>query len=253
MAAIEIQGVSKVFPLQGKETMLALRHIDLSIAEGELVALIGPSGCGKSTLLHILASLEETSSGTVRIDGEPPAVLRSRHELGIAFQEHALLPWLSVEANLALPFRIAARPVDRKRIADLIHLVGLKGFEGARPRQLSGGMRQRAAIARSLCLNPRLLLLDEPFGALDAVTRRRLNMELQRIWQQQRPTTILVTHSVEEAIFLADRVVVMGGHPRGIVEIVPVPFPRPRSEELLRSSEFHALVDHLTLLLDHPA
>ena len=230
MAAIEIQGVSKVFPLQGKETMLALRHIDLSIAEGELVALIGPSGCGKSTLLHILASLEETSSGTVRIDGEPPAVLRSRHELGIAFQEHALLPWLSVEANLALPFRIAARPVDRKRIADLIHLVGLKGFEGARPRQLSGGMRQRAAIARSLCLNPRLLLLDEPFGALDAITRTNLQKEFASLVHELGKTAVFVTHDLHEAMLLGSRIALMD---KGKIVLLDTPENFAKSEQPL--------------------
>lgn len=249
MAAIAIAEVSKQFRLDRKSSVLALSGVTLSVAQGELVALIGPSGCGKSTLLHLVAALDVVSSGSILIDGEPPAALRDKHQLGIAFQEHALLPWLSVEANLALPYKIAHRPPDAGHIAAVIRLVGLAGFEHAKPRQLSGGMRQRAAIARSLCLDPKLLLLDEPFGALDAVTRRHMNVELQRIWQEKQITTIMVTHSVEEAIFLADRVVVMSGRPGRIAEILPIPFARPRDGECMRSEQFHQLVDRLTSLL----
>jgi NitT/TauT family transport system ATP-binding protein len=253
MASIAIDNVSKSFSLDRRRSLLALSGIDLSIADGEFVALIGPSGCGKSTLLHLIAALDEASMGTILVNGDPPSVLRARHELGIAFQDHALLPWLSVEANLALPYKLAHRVVDDAHIAALIGLVGLRGFERARPQQLSGGMRQRAAIARSLILDPKLLLLDEPFGALDAVTRRHMNKELQRIWQDRRTTTVLVTHSVEEAIFLADRIVVMsGGHgrPGGIAEIITSSFARPRDIECTRSEEFHRLMDRLTLLLE---
>ena len=251
MAAIEIKTVSKSYTLNRKQSVLALRNIDLTVAECEFVALLGPSGCGKSTLLHLLAALEEPSTGSILIDNQPPSSLRSQHRLGIAFQDHALLPWLTVQANIALPFKIAARPVDNARINHLIQLVGLQGFEHARPSQLSGGMRQRAAIARSLCLEPALLLLDEPFGALDAVTRRRMNIELQRIWQEGKLTTLMVTHSVEEALFLADRVVVMSGRPGSITQIVAVPFSRPRLTDSMRSDEFHKLADQLTALLEH--
>jgi len=250
MAAIAISKVSKSFPLDGKRSVLALSEVELNVAEGEFVALIGPSGCGKSTLLHLVAALDEVSSGSIRIDGEPPAVLREKHQLGIAFQEHALLPWLSVQANLALPYKIAGRPADRDHIAYVIRLVVLDGFEEARPRQLSGGMRQRAAIARSLCLDPRLLLLDEPFGALDAVTRHSMNLELQRIWEQKQITTMLVTHSVDEAIFLADRVVVMSARPGRVAEIIAIPFARPRDRACSRSEQFHQLADRLTSLLE---
>ena len=250
MAAIKISNVSKSYALNRKSSVLALQGIDLSVAQGEFVALIGPSGCGKSTLLHLVAALETVSEGSILIDGEPPAALRDQHRLGIAFQDHALLPWLSIESNLALPYKIAGVAIDKVRIKHLIELVGLVGFEQARPSQLSGGMRQRAAIARSLCLDPALLLLDEPFGALDAVTRRRMNVELQRIWLERKPTTLLVTHSVEEAIFLADRVIVLGGRPGTITERIDVPFPRPRPVDLMRSDEFHRLTDHLTLLLE---
>jgi len=250
MATIDITGVTKEFRLDRTRTVRALAEFNLSVSRGEFVALIGPSGCGKSTALHLLAALEKPSAGQILIDGLPPEVLGQRHELGIAFQDHALLPWRSVQSNLMLPFQIAGRTPDLDYIRQLIQLVGLVGFEEARPRQLSGGMRQRAAIARSLCLDPKLLLLDEPFGALDAVTRRHLNFELQRIWEQRRPTTLLVTHTVEEAVFLADRVVVMSGRPGTIVRELCVPFARPRSADTMREELFHQLTDELTSSLD---
>ena len=251
MAKVEIHGVSKSYALDRRDSVLALKDVNLTIEDGEFVALLGPSGCGKSTLLHLVAALEEVSTGSILVDGESPALLRDQHRLGIAFQDHALLPWLSVKANVALPFKIAGRPVDHARVRHLIELAGLQGFEEARPSQLSGGMRQRAAIARSLCLEPTLLLLDEPFGALDAVTRRRMNLELQQIWLEGSLTTLMVTHSVDEALFLADRVVVMSGRPGVIVEAIAVPFPRPRRIDCMRSEQFHQLIDHLTLLLEH--
>jgi NitT/TauT family transport system ATP-binding protein len=251
MAKVEIHGVSKAYALDRHDSVLALKDVNLTIEDGEFVALLGPSGCGKSTLLHLVAALEQVSTGSILVDGESPAILRDQHRLGIAFQDHALLPWLSVKANVALPFKIAGLPVDSARVQHLIELVGLQGFEEARPSQLSGGMRQRAAIARSLCLEPSLLLLDEPFGALDAVTRRRMNLELQQIWLESSLTTLMVTHSVDEALFLADRVVVMSGRPGVIVEAIAVPFPRPRRIDCMRSQQFHQLIDHLTLLLEH--
>jgi NitT/TauT family transport system ATP-binding protein len=251
MAKVEIHGVSKAYALDRRDSVLALKDVNLTIEDGEFVALLGPSGCGKSTLLHLVAALEQVSTGSILVDGESPALLRDQHRLGIAFQDHALLPWLSVKANVALPFKIAGQPVDSARVRHLIELVGLQGFEEARPSQLSGGMRQRAAIARSLCLEPTLLLLDEPFGALDAVTRRRMNLELQQIWLERSLTTLMVTHSVDEALFLADRVIVMSGRPGVIVEAIPVPFPRPRRIDCMRSEQFHQLIDHLTLLLEH--
>jgi NitT/TauT family transport system ATP-binding protein len=251
MAKVEIHGVSKSYALDRRDSVLALKDVNLTIEDGEFVALLGPSGCGKSTLLHLVAALEQVSTGSILVDGESPALLRDQHRLGIAFQDHALLPWLSVRGNVALPFKIAGLPVDYARVRHLIELAGLQGFEEARPSQLSGGMRQRAAIARSLCLEPTLLLLDEPFGALDAVTRRRMNLELQQIWLEGSLTTLMVTHSVDEALFLADRVVVMSGRPGVIVEAIPVPFPRPRRIDCMRSEQFHHLIDHLTMLLEH--
>jgi NitT/TauT family transport system ATP-binding protein len=251
VSAIDIDKVSKRFPLPGnKEGVLALSELSLSIAPGEFVAILGPSGCGKSTLLRLVASLEQPTAGRVSVNGAAPNLVSGQHALGVAFQDHALLPWLNVHDNIALPFRIAGRRVDEAAITRLIELVGLGAFGNARPRQLSGGMRQRASIARALVLEPEVLLLDEPFGALDAVTRRQMNVELQRIWSARQITTLLITHSVDEALFLADRVVVMSGRPGRILREVAVPFARPRDPSVMRSEKFHYLVDDLTQALE---
>jgi NitT/TauT family transport system ATP-binding protein len=250
--AISLQGIVKDFPLRRGTAVRALERLDLQIGHGEFVALLGPSGCGKSTVLRMVAGLEEPSEGEVAVEGRSPADLVRAHRLGVAFQEHALLPWASARDNVALPFRVAGRPVDRTRVDDLLALVGLIGFEDARPRQLSGGMRQRVAIARALALEPDVLLLDEPFGALDAVTRRRMNLELARIWMEQRITTLLVTHDVDEAVLLADRVVVMTGRPGRVRHVQQVDMPHPRGTEVTRDPDFHALVDRLTAMLDDP-
>ncbi|MBV9892181.1 MAG: ABC transporter ATP-binding protein, partial [Rhizobacter sp.] len=231
-------------------SVTALHEMSLCVGEGEFVAILGPSGCGKSTVLRLIAALETPDVGTVVIHGASPRVLAGQHRLGVAFQDHALLPWLDVFSNIALPYRIAGRAVDEARVKALIALVGLASFESAKPRQLSGGMRQRAAIARALVLSPAVLLLDEPFGALDAVTRRQMNLELQRVWSEQRISTLLVTHDVPEALFLADRVVVMSGRPGRVVKTLKVPFARPRAPEVMRTDAFHHLADELTATLD---
>jgi NitT/TauT family transport system ATP-binding protein len=250
-ASIELADISKEFTIRRGESITALTEVNASIGSGEFVALLGPSGCGKSTLLRIMSGLETPTTGTVTIDGDLPSQLISEHRLGFAFQEHALLPWATVAENIALPFRLAKLGVDENRVRDLINLVGLDGFENARPKQLSGGMRQRVAIARSLVLRPDLLLLDEPFGALDEITRRRLNFELARIWGETGVTTVMVTHSVSEALLLADRVIVMGTKPGRIITEVAVDIPRPRTIASMASQRFAELSTELVLLLDH--
>jgi NitT/TauT family transport system ATP-binding protein len=249
-AAVSIRGADKSFTLGRGRTLQALDAVDIEVEEGEFVAIIGPSGCGKSTVLRLAAGLDTATHGDVEVFGADPKELAKQHRLGVAFQEHALLPWASVRSNIALPYKVAGRKVDDARVDGLIELVGLAGFEKARPKQLSGGMRQRVSIARALALSPDLLLLDEPFGALDAVTRRRMNSELARIWGEEKITTILVTHDVDEALILADRVIVMTGRPGRVRTVKKIDFERPRDHAVTRSPEFHDLVDELTSLLD---
>ena len=254
MATLTLRAITRSYLRRtsgrGREPLAALGPLDLQVVDGEFVALIGPSGCGKSTVLHLLAGLDQPTTGDVQINHQPPSVLQAQHALGIAFQEHALLPWRTVTGNLRLPFELAHLRPDHERIAELIVLAGLRGFEHARPAELSGGMRQRVAIARALALDPKLLLLDEPFGALDAVTRRRMNFELERIWMESRPTTVMVTHSVEEAVLLADRILVLTERPGRLRMDVAVPFSRPRSASLMRTPDFHRLADELTANLE---
>lgn len=223
----------------------ALRRFTLEVGRGEFVAVVGPSGCGKSTLLRALAGLIRPASGEVRLEGQP--VTGPSRQVGMLFQEPALLPWRTVEKNISLPFelgsgasRLALRDpaVLQARIASLIELVGLSGFERAYPRELSGGMAQRAALARALVTEPPILLLDEPFGALDALTRENLTAALEGIWRASHTTGVLVTHSIPEAVFLADRIVVSTPRPGQVAGVVEVPLPRPRAWEMERLPEF---------------
>jgi NitT/TauT family transport system ATP-binding protein len=234
-------GLGKTFP-GGTE---AVRALDLTFAAGQTTALVGPSGCGKSTVLRMIAGLEAPSAGDVLIGGAPPADTLRRAGLSVAFQDPSLLPWRSVRGNIALALRLARRPVDAAAIDQLIALVGLEGFPDARPAELSGGMRQRAAIARALATKPGLLLLDEPFGAVDELTRQQLAQDLPRIWEAQGTTTLLVTHSVSEAVLLSDRVIVFSPRPAQVVADIAIPLPRPRSTEMGRGEKAVALIEEI--------
>jgi len=247
-AEIELRGVSKRFSARKRET-LALTDIDLGIRKQEFVTLLGQSGCGKTTMLRILAGLTQPSTGEVTIGGRPlwngdhrdDEALR---KLGLVFQDANLFPWYTVEENIALPLLL--RKVDkterRRRSHELGELVGLQGFEKALPRELSGGMRQRVAIARALSYNPEILLMDEPFGALDAITRDKMNLELQRIAEATKATVVFVTHAIAEAVFLADRVVLLSARPGRIRSITHVDAPRPRSLEVTAEPGFQEKV-----------
>ncbi|MCZ2495405.1 ATP-binding cassette domain-containing protein [Xylophilus sp. Kf1] len=228
---LDIQVSSKNFDSSQSEGghLKVLEDIALQLPAGEFVSIVGASGCGKSTLLRLVLGLDTDYRGSITLDGEP--IRGPGLDRGIVFQDHRLFPWLTVEQNIGVGLRNADFSASHKRelIAEHVALVGLQGFEKSFPHQISGGMAQRVAIARGLVNRPRVLLLDEPFGALDALTRARLQVELQRIWQKERITMLLVTHDVEEAVFLGERVVVMQPHPGRIRRIVPVNLPHPRN------------------------
>lgn len=250
-SGIRLDAVSRAF--RTRDTVVqALDRVSLDCPAGSFTALIGPSGCGKSTMLRLALGLDRADAGSVSISGLPPERAVKAGLTGVAFQDAALMPWRSVEENIALPLDVLGRPrrEHAAKIARLIGLVGLKGFEKALPGELSGGMRQRVAIARSLVTEPQVLFLDEPFGALDQILRRQMNIELQRIWMESGATTLLVTHGIDEAVFLADRVVVMQSRPGRIGRIIDIPLARPRLPEVFTSPEFHALEDAVAEALD---
>lgn len=234
------EGIGLVYP-NHDGGLEALRDVSFAVAPQEFVCLVGPSGAGKSSLLHILAGLERPTSGRVLLEGHPLTAPQRR--IGFVFQKANLMPWRTVLENVMLPLELAGVPEDerRARALELIALVGLSGFEHAYPASLSGGMEQRAAIARALVHDPPILLLDEPFGSLDALTREHMALELLRIWEARRKTVIMVTHSIPEALFLADRVLVLSPRPGHIAAHIPIPLPRPRTLDMLYDERFGEL------------
>jgi NitT/TauT family transport system ATP-binding protein len=240
-AVVSAKGISKTF---GKGGVTALQNIDLDVGRGEFVSLIGPSGCGKSTLLRVIGDLVEPTAGEIRVNGKTAHRARLDRDYGIVFQAAVLYDWRTVAKNIALPLELLG--YDRRertgRVRELVRLMELEGFEKHYPWQLSGGMQQRVSIARALSFSPALLLMDEPFGALDEMTRERLNMELLRIWSGLGSTVIFVTHSIAEAVFLSTRVVVMSARPGRIAAVVPIELPQPRTIETREDPRFFELV-----------
>jgi NitT/TauT family transport system ATP-binding protein len=252
MSVVEIKDVTKQF-----EATTALHGIDLAIEEGEFISLIGPSGCGKSTLLRIIGDLIQPTSGTATVNGKPARQARIDRDYGIVFQDPVLYDWRTVSKNIALPLELARWGRSRRaaKVQEMLELVELEGFANHHPWQLSGGMQQRVAIARALSFDPALLLMDEPFGALDEMTRERLNMELLRIWDASGSTIVFVTHSIAEAVFLSTRVIVMSPRPGRISDVIPIDLPQPRTSLTREEPHFFDLVTRVreALHLGHEA
>ncbi len=219
----------------------ALSKVNLEVADGDFVSFIGPSGCGKTTLLRVIADLEQATSGSISVNGMTPAEARHNRAYGYVFQAPALLPWRTVEQNVGLPLEIMGLDRPAERIARNLELVNLKGFEKKFPWQLSGGMQQRVSIARALAFDPKLLLMDEPFGALDEIVRDKLNQQLLELWDRTKKTVVFVTHSIPEAVFLSSKIVVMSPRPGRIIDVIETNFPRARSLDIRETPEFLAV------------
>jgi NitT/TauT family transport system ATP-binding protein len=249
---VEAAGIGKVFG-SGDAAVTALESVDLTIRQGEFVSLIGPSGCGKSTLLRIIGDLTSPTTGTIAVNGKPAARARLDRDYGMVFQAPVLMDWRTIAKNVELPLEIMGYPADerRRRSKELLDLVELGAFADRHPWQLSGGMQQRAAIARALSFDPKLLLMDEPFGALDEMTRERMNTEVMRIWRQTGTTIVFVTHSIPEAVFLSTRVVVMSARPGRISQVVDIDLPPERSVETRESDAYFRLVTRVREALRH--
>jgi len=247
---IRFDGVTKRYRTVSGDFVHALDEVSLAVCNGEFLSIVGPSGCGKSTLLKILAGITSASSGTLYINGRQ--VSGPQQNIGVVFQEATLLPWHTVLRNVLIPADVARIPRAqlRDRAMQLLRLVGLEGFHDRYPNELSGGMQQRASICRALLRDPAIMLMDEPFGALDALTRDHMNIELLRIWQTQHNTIVFVTHSITEAVLLSDRVIVMSPRPGRILEEVMIDLPRPRQLGLVNSPRFGEYADHIRSLLD---
>ncbi|GGR64546.1 sulfonate ABC transporter ATP-binding lipoprotein [Deinococcus seoulensis] len=246
---VSIRDLQKVFPVPGGETV-ALKDANLSIQKGEFISLIGPSGCGKTTLLRLMADLEQPTGGELLIAGRPADEARRERQYGYVFQAPALMEWRTVLKNVLLPLEVMNVPGDRvARAREMLKLVGLEKFERNYPWQLSGGMQQRVSIARALAFDPPLLFMDEPFGALDEITREHLNLELLRLWRETGKTVIFVTHSIPEAVFLSTRVVVMTARPGRIEGIVDIDLPHPRSDDTREDPRFFTLATEIRELL----
>ncbi|GLJ60698.1 ABC transporter ATP-binding protein [Microbacterium barkeri] len=239
-AKISVRDIRKTFELKGEE-FVAIERVNLDIADNEFVTVVGPSGCGKSTLMNILAGLEAPTAGQALVDGKP--VAGPGPDRGVIFQQYALFPWLTVRKNVEFGLKVAGLPkAERREKADyFIRMVGLEQFADALPKMLSGGMKQRCAIARAYAVNPSILLMDEPFGALDALTRVKLQEQLLGTWSREKRTVMFITHDVDEAVFLANRVVVMAARPGRIYDVIDVDLPYPRTEEVRLSPEFRDL------------
>ncbi|MEA2855255.1 MAG: NitT/TauT family transport system ATP-binding protein [Rhodospirillaceae bacterium] len=249
---IAATGVSKTYRTVSGGRVNAIAGIDLMIDDGDFVCIVGPSGCGKSSFLRLVAGLDTVSAGTLTLAGDP--VRGPSREVGMVFQNATLLPWMSVAENVALPLRLGSGKSDDTFVRSLLAMVGLAGFADKYPYELSGGMQQRAAICRALVRDPKVLLMDEPFGALDALTRERMNVELQRIWQASRKTVLLITHSIAESIFLGDRVIVMSPRPGRILEDFRIDLPRPRNfSETTGNPEYLRLTREIRAALDATA
>lgn len=244
---IVVERVEKRYPVRQGEPVQALRGIEFALHEGEVLSVVGPSGCGKSTLLRIMAGLDGPSRGRVLLDGDP--VTGPRRDIGVVFQQATLLPWRTVLENVLLPAQMQRldRAASAARAHDLLELVGLTGFADKYPFELSGGMQQRVAICRALVCNPRILLMDEPFGALDAMTREQMNVELMRIQAEQKKSVVFITHSIPEAVFLGDRVMVMTARPGRIAQIAPIDLPEPRTLATMGGASFAAQCNDIRL------
>jgi NitT/TauT family transport system ATP-binding protein len=250
--AIVCRNVSVRF-FTDRRSVTALSGIDLEVNRGELLTLLGPSGCGKSTLLRAVADLVTPSTGEIRVLGSPAETARRRRDIGFVFQDPALLPWRSALQNVELPLEVAdgAKHKGKATPRELLELVGLKGWENAFPHELSGGMRQRVSIARALVSDPKILLMDEPFGALDEITRDRLNEELRRVWRDTGTTILFVTHSIYEAAYLGQRVLMLAANPGRVREIVPVRLPETRTLDVRETADFVALAAYLRRVLEN--